>query len=65
MTKEDQMVKGYLDGLHTFTYDMPEVLKQKSLAYQHGWLSGRDDAFKSPRENAAVLKARAEIILNN
>lgn len=65
MTKEDQMVQGYLDGLHTFVYDMPEVLSTKPAAYKHGWLSGRDDAFKSPRENACVLKARAELILRN
>lgn len=65
MTKEDQMVQGYLDGLHTFVYDMPEVLHSKSAAYRHGWLSGRDDSFKLPREDAYVLKARAELILNN
>jgi hypothetical protein len=65
MSKEDQMVQGYLEGLHTFTYDMPDKIKQKSLAYQHGWLSGRDDAFQLPREDASVLKARAEMILNN
>ena len=65
MSKEDQMVKGYLDGLRTLVYDMPELYKSKSAAYRHGWLCGRDDAFKNPRENAFVLKVRAEIILNN
>ena len=63
--KESQMVDGYLTGRQTKVYDMPEWLSEKPVAWKHGWLNGRDDAFHSPRAYASVLRARADMILNS
>lgn len=61
--KEEQMVMGYWEGRKTCTYNMPEIFNNKSLAWKHGWVSGRDDAFGKPSDKASVRKARAEMIL--
>jgi len=63
--KESQMVDGYLIGRQTEAYDMPKYFRGKSVAWKHGWLNGRDDAFHSPRAYASVLRARADMILNS
>ena len=63
--KESHMVDGYLTGRQTKVYGMPEYLSTKPVAWKHGWLNGRDDAFHSPRAYASVLRARADMILNS
>lgn len=61
--KSDEMVEGYLAGYKSGSYELPECHKDKSPAFKHGWLNGRDDGIKQPRDRASVLKARAEMII--
>lgn len=58
----NEMIEGYHDGRES---DRTELHKghNYSVAYVHGWLNGRDDRLGKPRERAAVLKARASMIL--
>ena len=59
-----EMVEGYRDG---FREDHNEVLRisNRSEAYQHGWLNGRDDRMGSPRASYEALRAKADQILNS
>lgn len=60
-----EMVDGYWAGRSDGCLDYPEIYRGKSTAFKHGWLNGRDDRVGKPREKATVLRARAEMILNN
>lgn len=64
LTSEFEMVMGYIDGRDDFRKELP-INHNYSPAYVHGWLNGRDDRFGKPRDRAAILRARAHIILEN
>ena len=51
-----------MDGRDDFRVALPKE-HNYSPAYVHGWLNGRDDRIGKPRDNAAVLRARAEMII--
>lgn len=63
--KERDMMRGYLDGLDSSSQKLPDCHKNKSAAYRHGWLNGRDDRIHKPREKASVLRARAGMIIGD
>lgn len=63
--KEREMMAGYMDGLDSGSSDLPDCHKNKSAAYRHGWLNGRDDRIHKPREKASVLRARAGMIIGD
>lgn len=56
------MIQGYMDGMDDFRADLPKE-NNYSPSYVHGWLNGRDDRLGKPRDTAAVLLARAEMII--
>jgi len=59
----DDMTAGYLAGLSAIGQITPPLATcHRSVAYQHGWLNGRDDRLHIPRERASVLRARAAMI---
>lgn len=60
--QESEMVRGYLEGRDDFRKELP-IDHNYSPSYVHGWLNGRDDRFGKPRDRAAALRARAEMIL--
>lgn len=63
---EQEMVEGYLSGLKDSNLGLPLLFKDKSVAFKHGWLNGRDDRVGKPRENDAnVLRMRADIIIRS
>ena len=49
-TKEDDLMTGYLDGLDP---DSPEASDNRSPAYIHGFLNGREDAGIKARPETA------------
>ena len=49
---ESEMVEGYLDGCKDERDALPENTN-RSRAYVHGWLNGRDDRLRKPRDSAA------------
>lgn len=58
MRREDaeaDMLQGYLDGLK----GDPEPGANRSHSYRHGWLNGRDDRNKSPRDAACFIRVQA------
>lgn len=61
--KSDEMVEGYLAGYRSNSEKYPDYYKDKSAAFKHGWLNGNDDALRTPRDKAAVLRARAAMII--
>lgn len=61
--KENEMVRGYLAGFNSTSDQLPDCHKNKSVAFRHGWLNGRDDRLGNPREKANVLLRRAEMII--
>lgn len=58
------MVEGYCDGILDNREALPKG-HNHSPAYEHGWNNGRDDRIKTPRDSAKLLRARADLILNN
>ena len=56
------MVEGYHDGLTDERDALPDSLTNRSAAYIHGWLNGRDDRLKLPRQSAVSGRAKAEAI---
>lgn len=58
----DEMTEGYRDGFVDSRDALPNSLTNRSAAYIHGWLNGRDDRLKLPRESAASLRAKAAAI---
>ena len=65
MDKTREMVMGYWAGKNDSCLEYPEIYKNTSSAFKPGGLNGRDDRIGVPREKASVLRARAELILNN
>lgn len=63
--KEQEMMDGYMDGLNSGSQEIPDCHKNKSAAYRHGWLNGRDDRIHRPREKASVLRNRALMIIGD
>lgn len=61
MSASDEMIDGYCDGL-TDTRNEPPKLSNRSEAYWHGWLNGRDDRIAKPRSSAMSLRSRAAIL---
>lgn len=59
------MVCGYLAGYDSGSAELPECYKDKSAAFKHGWLNGRDDRLGQPHEKASVLRRRADMILSD
>jgi len=55
----DEMTEGYVDGRNL---NNPMPGDNRSEAYVHGFLNGRDDAKGSPRASAAWLRKGAERI---
>jgi len=60
---KSEMEDGYYDGLCDNRIDLPES-SNRTAAYRHGWLNGRDDRTHSPRAFASVLRETAERTLN-
>lgn len=56
-----EMTQGYLDGLSDTRPDFPE-LTNRSEAYRHGWLNGRDDRIGEPRACAETLRSEAALL---
>ncbi len=50
------MIEGYMDGRDLSN---PEPGENRSHSYRHGFLNGRDDLAKRPRDFAENLKAIA------
>lgn len=63
--KEQEMMAGYMDGLDAGSHEIPDCHRNKSAAYRHGWLNGRDDRIHKPREKASVLRNRASMIIGD
>ncbi|MDB6036034.1 MAG: hypothetical protein JWM16_6372 [Verrucomicrobiales bacterium] len=59
---DDEMVAGYRDGRADDRDTLPLTLTNRSAAYIHGWLNGRDDRLKQPRQSVAAAQARADAI---
>lgn len=62
MNTGNPMMDGYFAGLDSGSYELPECQKDKSAAFKHGWLNGRDDRLGKPRDRADVLRRRARMI---
>lgn len=58
----EEMLDGYLDGRMDSRIDYPEK-SNRSAAYRHGWLNGRDDRTNKPRATAQELSAEADRLL--
>lgn len=65
MAKFIPVVEGYLAGRNSSSLELPECHLDKPAAFKHGWLNGRDDRIKCPRDKASVLRARYELIERN
>jgi len=52
------MLEGYLDGFGDERPDYPEQ-SNRSEAYRHGWLNGRDDRVGTPRQAAPAIAEEA------
>ncbi len=55
----DEMIQGYSDGFADDRTDYPET-SNRSASYRHGWLNGRDDRLRKPRDFASNIRADAE-----
>lgn len=59
----NSMIEGYYDGFRDERSELPEN-HNFSPAYAHGRLNGRDDRICKPRDTAANLRRRADLILS-
>lgn len=59
---EREMMDGYFDGQDDDRLEYPDN-SNRSAAYRHGWLNGRDDRTHSPRAFAQELREQAAAIL--
>ncbi len=57
---ESEMCDGFRDG---YDLNVPMPGPNRSAAYRHGFLNGRDDMAGFPRDSAANLRAKAAAIL--
>lgn len=62
-SSDDDMLVGYIDGFCDDRTEFPEQ-SNRSPAYRHGWLNGRDDRVGKPRDTAENLGRQAERILH-
>lgn len=53
----EEMVRGYNDG---FEKDAVPPSGNRTASYRHGWLNGRDDRRKEPRDSAENLRLQAD-----
>lgn len=60
---ERDIIEGYLDGFRDIRPDLPGRATNRSLAYQHGWLNGRDDRVGKPRDTAENLRRIAQDLI--
>jgi hypothetical protein len=60
---ERDMMEGYWDGRDDERIEFPEQ-SNRSPAYRHGWLNGRDDRLHKPRDTAENLRRQADLILH-
>ena len=60
-TFRDDVLEGYMDGFADSREDFP-AQSNRSEAYRHGWLNGRDDRLGRPRAAAAALRSTARSI---
>ena len=61
---EAEMLEGYLDGRSDTRLEYP-AQSNRSDAYQHGWLNGRDDRIHRPRLSAQTLRIIADRIIHD
>lgn len=61
----EDMVAGYLVGLEKPHVAIPACYSDKSTAWRHGWVNGRDDAWGKPSTRASVNRRRADMILGD
>jgi hypothetical protein len=55
--RNNDMLDGYIDGLCA---DSPEPGVNRSYCYRYGFLNGRDDLRRQPRDTAANLRKMAD-----
>lgn len=55
MSVNGEIAEGYMDGLFDHR-DVPPEQSNRSIAYWHGWLNGRDDRIGKPRKAAALIR---------
>ena len=55
---EDEMFEGYRDGFADERISFPAV-SNRSETYRHGWLNGRDDRLRKPRDCSKNLREEA------
>ena len=53
----NEMTEGYFDGIDA---NAPEPSDNRSYAYRHGFMNGRDDLNNKPRSTAAQLRLDAK-----
>jgi hypothetical protein len=58
--KFDDMLLGYMDGLDP---NSPPPSSNRTPAYHHGFMNGRDDLSRKPRDSAQNLREQADRIL--
>ena len=59
MNVDEEIFEGYRDGFRDTRETAPESLGNHSEAYIFGWLNGRDDRLKHPRQSADALRSHA------
>lgn len=57
----DEILEGYRDGFRDDRDDLPASLANRSHAYRHGWLNGRDDRLGRARQPASATRTDAAI----
>lgn len=58
---EQELLDGYFDG-KADERDHPPEQSNRTEAYRHGWLNGRDDRVHRPRASAAELRRQCDMI---
>lgn len=56
ISPDDDMLDGYRAGFTDERAEYP-THSNRSEAYKHGWLNGRDDRLNDPRDTAASIRA--------
>jgi hypothetical protein len=59
---DEDVLDGYRDGFRDERPQLPESLGNRTEAYIFGWLNGRDDRLKQPRQSADALRTHASAI---
>ena len=61
----DDMVRGYMAGLNSTSVELPACHANRSAAFRHGWISGRNDRHPELAERYDVRMRRANMILGS